>query len=310
MGRQSINSKLKMADTAEVKRKQTQDQAYAMEKIRANTRLHQKYLAISSQLDDNRTGSIRTHYSIGEIVAELKDQPETYGDDAYNYFKVVFGATVVAKDYRFVKTFSTGDLDRIVSMRSQDGLFSLTYEHIRLILSAKIATKEEMFQYLTRAVNSKWDAKEMWETIKKEQNPAGETRETHGRSHKRPDSKMSLMREIDKVCGQVVKKNTSVWNEEDDPCITMLLENLGDIDEETLSLALQVQGTLTLLDDTVQQLMGYMRRVITGYQNHLGNQTSAEAAESTGTLTTSRTLELLPVEQAAEELFDEVSSNS
>ena len=83
MPRQSLNKKVAMTaatqsnttrTNAETLSNAAQLYAESMQAIRENPRLKAKFDILSEMADTSRTGAIRTHYNIGEIVKDIKER--------------------------------------------------------------------------------------------------------------------------------------------------------------------------------------------------------------------------------------------
>lgn len=283
MPRQSLNKRVAMtaattntARTTSTEALNNAAQLYqeSMQAIRDNPRLKAKYDLLSEMADTSRTGAIRTHYNIGEIVKDIKDHPEIYGQDGIRHFRIVFGPRMVNQDCRFVEEFTSEEMDNICAIRNQSTGFTLTYEHVRLLLASNLETKQQQIGYLNRAVKNNWDAKMMYKKIKEERESTNT--QSHGRTHAVPRTKSELVNQMIRIFHGINAKDEGVWNNPKDPAMIVFLSDFSDVDEDMLSAICNLSAELHITQEVVRRLTTDVDDIAVKYQRHLMNSGNPE----------------------------------
>lgn len=181
------------------------------------------YRQIEQHMASARSTTITTYYAMGQLVQQVNEHPENYssvdGTTGMALLKMVFGSdrSTILKSAQFARTCEPDEVNQLLSLRSEDTGFCLTWKHIIYLIT--VETKAARLAYAETAVRKCLDPASLSQLLQKKTGRSG----SGGRPHTQPKSVWAMLTNIAKVAKDFISRQESVWDGTENSIFTELI---------------------------------------------------------------------------------------
>jgi len=252
--------------------------------IQMNDPLTRKFRMLETSVNDLQAQNLRYYHKIGKICEEIRQSPDKYvGLDGTPGLKLIeralsTQARVLRKAATFAKEYTDQQLEELIGLTNPETKFRLNWGHVSFLLT--LSNHERRLKYAQEAVEKLWDPGALHEAIKKRTQRSG----GHGRKHEMPKTISAQIRQIAKLCKQLLAKNDNVWDGAEQSVFTNILNMpAADMESEMVEQLELIAENMTQISDamvknveTIGRVVEHMNTTITERDN------AAEAAVAAG----------------------------
>lgn len=207
--------------------------------------LSERYTQLMALYADNVEQTINFKYQLGSIFNDVSEDPKTYGKDATQLLMAALGISSKREIDRvmlFASQYTEVEVERYNHWHEQfpKAKARISWSHWDRLLVNYIS-REEREEWLTQICLQGWTCSELYRQmkIKYERGPG------HGSRIKKPDSKAGLLQKMNQPLDTLRKFFHNVWQAQDNPATSQLLQNMDDLNEDALTELYSLKSNIT-----------------------------------------------------------------
>lgn len=247
-----------------------------------NARLRKKIAQIDKMMYDSIEQTIRFYYALGEEILDVRNnEDQKYGEQPMKQLEIVYETTkrTLYKAAQFRETITERELEMLIAIRNDDGVFRLNHQHIVYLLA--FPTQRLRMQFAKRAAANLWTPKDLMRAIQRYQ---GKSKYAGpGRGHKLPKTMGRRIQQMVDMTRAWVTKYKLFWNgtgEEDENAFAGIMaeppENLFSDDLDNL---LALRDLLKEMPDDATDMKKLVDRAVQRFRKVLRQRASTDQAD-------------------------------